>query len=86
MRDVDLEIETLGLKCPLPVLRVKKRTLGLPAGSRVRVIADDPTTQNDLPAWCALAGHQLIDKETFEDPHRFVYHLVMHGSKTDNLA
>lgn len=84
MMEVDLEIETLGLKCPLPVLRVKKRTQGLPTGARVRVIADDPTTQTDLPAWCALAGHQLISAETFEDPPRFVYHLRMHGSAADN--
>lgn len=33
----------------------------LPAESRVRVIALDPSAPVDLTAWCRSTGHKLID-------------------------
>lgn len=80
---VDLEIETLGLRCPLPVLRVKKRIQPLHSGSRVRVIADDPTTQRDLPAWCALAGHRIVSTQTLVNPTRYVYDILLDGAVSE---
>lgn len=83
MTDVDLEIDTLGLKCPLPVLRVKKRIQGLSAGAMIRVVADDPTTLRDVPAWCELAGHQLLERTEDSDPTRFIYHILLSGMTKD---
>jgi tRNA 2-thiouridine synthesizing protein A len=83
MTDVDLEIDTLGLKCPLPVLRVKKRIQDLSVNAVIRVIADDPTTLRDVAAWCELSGHRLLDSTECTDPARFVYHIVLSGMTKD---
>lgn len=57
---VDLEIDALGLLCPLPVLRMKKRMRDLPPGALVRLLADDPAAHVDVPHFCAEAGHTFL--------------------------
>ena len=58
--DVDLEIDALGLRCPLPVLRARKALIQMAPGTVLRVIADDPMAAIDLPHFCAQAGHEFI--------------------------
>lgn len=58
--DIDLEIDALGLLCPLPVLRMKKRMQPLPSGALVRLLADDPAAHVDVPHFCAEAGHEFV--------------------------
>lgn len=58
------EIETLdatGLLCPLPVLKARKRLMGLPAGTTLIVRTDDPAAIVDVPHFCTEAGHTLED-------------------------
>lgn len=53
------QIDAVGLVCPLPILRFKKRTRDLPSGTEVDFLADDPTGRRDLQALCEITGHQI---------------------------
>lgn len=53
------QIDAVGLVCPLPVLRFKKRTQGLPSGTLVEFLADDPSGRHDLQMLCELTGHRI---------------------------
>lgn len=53
------QIDAIGLVCPLPVLRFKKRTQGLPSGTQVEFLADDPSGRRDLQVLCELTGHRV---------------------------
>ena len=72
-----LEIDALGLLCPLPVLRLRKRIQGLPAGATVTVLADDPAALIDIPHFCHEAGHGYVGAEDLgggaegKAPHRY---------------
>lgn len=55
-----LRIDARGLLCPLPVLRLRKRLLPLPPGTRVTLIATDKAAVIDVPHFCAESGHALI--------------------------
>ncbi|HEY5647035.1 MAG TPA: sulfurtransferase TusA family protein [Pseudomonadales bacterium] len=59
-------LDTRGLLCPLPVIRTQDRIRGLPAGTELEVIATDPGTQQDIPAWCRVHGHALLESHTLE--------------------
>ncbi len=63
MTGVDLEIDVVGLKCPLPVLKLKKRIEPLNPGAVVQLTTSDPTTLKDVPHFCDLAGHELLRSE-----------------------
>lgn len=53
------EIDALGLLCPLPVLRLRKRMQPLTVGTRIRLLADDPAAIVDVPHFCNENGHEL---------------------------
>jgi len=53
-------LDARGLRCPLPVLRTRERLKGLPDGSRLDVLADDPLARLDMQAFCARDGHSYL--------------------------
>ena len=57
------ELDAVGLLCPLPVLKARKRLTGLPPGGLLRVLADDPAALVDIPHFCAEGGHALVSTE-----------------------
>ena len=73
---VDLEIDVVGLRCPLPVLKLKKRIEPLQPGSLVRLKTSDPTTLKDVPAYCDLAGHEVVATHSTETPYEFLIRMA----------
>jgi tRNA 2-thiouridine synthesizing protein A len=66
------DLDTSGLKCPLPVLKAKKALRALDAGERLHVTATDPNALNDVPAYCTEAGHRLVETRTEGGKYLFV--------------
>ncbi|MEL6572890.1 MAG: sulfurtransferase TusA family protein [Pseudomonadota bacterium] len=60
MTDHDETLDALGLLCPLPVLKARKRISALSSGQILRMIADDPAAIVDVPHYCHEAGHRLL--------------------------
>jgi tRNA 2-thiouridine synthesizing protein A len=61
-----------GLICPLPVLKARKRLIRMRAGSLVWLETTDPLAAIDIPAFCAEAGHRLVETMAVEGGHRFL--------------
>lgn len=57
----DAEVDATGLLCPLPVLRARKRLLGMAPGQVLRLVATDAMAAVDVPHFCTEAGHELVD-------------------------
>ena len=55
------ELDAIGLLCPLPVLKLRKRLSGVQAGDHIRLLADDPAAMIDVPHFCAETGHVLVE-------------------------
>ena len=68
----DAELDATGLKCPLPVLKARKRLMALTPGQVLRVLADDPAGVVDFPHFCAEQGHELVAAETDRLPHVYL--------------
>jgi len=68
LRDMkwDEEIDAIGLLCPLPVLRTRKRIGPMASGTIVRVLTTDPAALIDLPHFCNEAGHAYLGSEENE--------------------
>lgn len=63
-------VDARGLLCPLPVIRVQDRAAGLASGTRIQAIGTDPGMLNDIPAWCRVNGHRVL--ETSSHDHYYV--------------
>ena len=61
-----------GLKCPLPVLKTRKKLAGMKPGDQIWVETTDPLAVIDLPHFCAENGHTLADSSATADGHRFL--------------
>lgn len=64
MDSPDDDLDALGLLCPLPVLRARKRLGALRPGQVLRIQADDPAAVVDVPHFCSQAGHVLLEMKT----------------------
>ncbi len=60
-------LDARGLKCPLPVLKARKRLKALEVGAVLRVIADDPAAVIDVPHFCTEQGHSLLSNEQTDE-------------------
>lgn len=58
----DVVIDTQGLRCPLPLLKVRKVMRTLERGTRVVVLATDPGTEADLRVYCEKHGYQFLEE------------------------
>ncbi len=56
------EVDATGLICPLPVLRARKRLVGMAPGAVLRLVTTDPAAAVDVPHFCAEAGHVLLSE------------------------
>ena len=71
------KLDAIGLLCPLPVLKARKRLQPLEVGDELEMSADDPAAIVDVPHFCAEAGHTLV--ETREDGEVQVYVIRKNG-------
>ncbi len=67
-----LTLDLAGLKCPLPVLKLRRAMQDLPHGVFIEVIASDPMTRLDVPQLVnELEGH-LVSAEIRGGLYHFV--------------
>ena len=60
MTDYHDEIDAIGLKCPMPILKCKKGLNSLEIGQTLRIKTTDKSAKKDFEAFCRNTGHYLI--------------------------
>ncbi|HZF83304.1 MAG TPA: sulfurtransferase TusA family protein [Burkholderiaceae bacterium] len=61
---IDREIDTRGLNCPLPILKAKKALNDMQTGQLLKVVATDPGSLRDFQAFARQTGHGLVEQQT----------------------
>ncbi|CDZ31971.1 Putative redox protein, regulator of disulfide bond formation [Neorhizobium galegae bv. officinalis] len=61
-----------GLKCPLPVLKTRRRLKSMESGAELAIETTDPLAGIDIPHFCSQEGHELVRSEKTETGHRFL--------------
>jgi tRNA 2-thiouridine synthesizing protein A len=66
-------LDTLGMKCPEPVLDVAAQSIHMSPGDILEVIGDCPTFEKDIRNWCERVGRMVLsvkeeeaDKKTIQ--------------------
>ncbi len=54
------------LLCPLPVIRTQNAVKELAPGDVLEVTCTDPGVLHDIPAWCRINGHRVLDSRRAE--------------------
>ncbi len=62
--NIDIELDTRGLNCPLPILKAKKALSSMESGQTLRITATDSGSVRDFQAFARQTGNELIDQQT----------------------
>lgn len=57
----DYKLDTLGLKCPLPILKGKKIIKKMNSGETLELLSDDGGAKADVPALLRKTGCTLVE-------------------------
>jgi TusA-related sulfurtransferase len=72
MTDSDEQLDARGLRCPLPILKAKKRLHELQPGQVLQVLADDPGSVRDFQSFSRQTGNELLEQRELEGHYVFV--------------
>ena len=61
---VDKEIDTRGLNCPLPILKAKKALTDMHSGQLLKVVSTDGGSLRDFQAFAKQTGNELVEQQT----------------------
>ncbi|MDP9898610.1 sulfurtransferase TusA family protein [Variovorax ginsengisoli] len=61
--EIDREIDTRGLNCPLPILKAKKSLNDMASGQLLKVVSTDPGSMRDFQAFARQTGNELVDQQ-----------------------
>ncbi len=59
----DKLLDYSGLKCPYPILKLSAQYPQFKEGEIIEVIADCPTFEKDIKAWCSKLGKTILNIE-----------------------
>jgi len=66
------ELDCVGLYCPEPVFRTRQELDKLDVGEVLKVVADDPAAEEDIPRLVKRLGQQLVEMCKEKDQFHFV--------------
>ena len=61
--NIDKELDTRGLNCPLPILKAKKALAEMLSGQLLRVVSTDAGSTRDFQAFAKQTGNELVDQQ-----------------------
>ena len=71
-----LVINTLGLRCPLPLLKVQKDLISLRKNCEALIITDDPMAEIDLNHFCSNNNYLLREIKNNQDGNEQLFSIT----------
>ena len=69
--NIDKELDTRGLNCPLPILKAKKALTDMQSGQLLRVVSTDSGSARDFQAFAKQTGNDLLSQS--EENREYVF-------------
>lgn len=60
---IQKELDTRGLNCPLPILKAKKSLNEMTSGQLLRVVSTDAGSMRDFQAFARQTGNDLVEQQ-----------------------
>jgi len=54
-------LDACNMLCPMPVIKTQDKVKELQVGDILKVTCTDPGATHDIPAWCRINGHVVLD-------------------------
>ncbi|UDG80635.1 Sulfur carrier protein TusA [Candidatus Hartigia pinicola] len=70
--NVNKTLHIIGLRCPDPIMLVRKTIRSMDTGQTLLIIADDPATVRDIPSFCRFMHHELLEIKKEKEFYRYL--------------
>jgi TusA-related sulfurtransferase len=67
------------LLCPLPVIRTQDKVKTMNSGDVLEVVCTDPGVMQDIPAWCRINGHKILETISDDMEYTLILQVVKGG-------
>ena len=67
VKNKEIELDTSGTECPIPVLKARKLGQSIVDGTIVKIIATDPLAEADFQHYCDQSGFEYLSCEKAEN-------------------
>ena len=65
----EIELDTSGTECPIPVLKARKLSQSVLKGTIIKVITTDPLAEADFRHYCEQSNYKFIDIKKDKNIH-----------------
>jgi tRNA 2-thiouridine synthesizing protein A len=65
-------LDTMGMNCPLPILKTKQALKDIAVGDTIRVMATDPGSVKDFDSFCRTTGNELLESNQNDGVYSFL--------------
>jgi tRNA 2-thiouridine synthesizing protein A len=65
-------LDVRGLFCPMPIVKLTQEVKKHPTGTIIEVLATDPGTLADIPAWAKSSGNEILETKKEENVIKFL--------------
>jgi tRNA 2-thiouridine synthesizing protein A len=69
--DAEVTVDARGTRCPVPINKLS-RAVDSVSATVIELLADDPNARVDVPVWCRLKHHDLVEVTETDGAWRFV--------------
>jgi len=63
----EIELDTSGTECPIPVLKARKLIQRVAKGTIIKIIATDPLAEPDFRHYCEQSKYEFLDIKKYKD-------------------
>lgn len=69
---IDYQLDTLSLRCPEPLMLVRKQIRQMQSQEVLLIQADDPASTRDIPQFCHFMQHELLECQIESLPYVYI--------------
>ncbi|WP_448554296.1 sulfurtransferase TusA [Thalassotalea montiporae] len=70
--ETDHFLDAIGLRCPEPVMMVRKHIRNMASGETLFIKADDASTTRDIPSFCRFMEHELVTQASNDGIYTYI--------------
>ena len=74
--NADHILDCRGALCPMPVIRLRDELDRIEVGAVIKVLATDPASVQDMPAFARNTGHELLESVTGAGVYEYYFRKI----------
>lgn len=72
MKKKEKKLNLIGLRCPEPIMIIRKTIRNMTENEIIFIMSDDPATIRDIPKFCYFMKHEVLNMNIKTIPYTYI--------------